>query len=275
MRKDILENKELILALIAKNASKQTICNALNCKHTTLDSYLKKMGIEYKGNMSGKGYPKPAQYKKAEDYLYNGSGIQSHALKLKLIKEQIFKHECSRCKLSEWQDVPIPLELDHIDGEHTNNELNNLRLLCPNCHALTDTYRAKNKKTVRSKAEIEKIISEIPESEPPKIKKVKKPKVLKVPNVKTCKVCSVEFKEDTKTGEGKGKYFCSDECYRKSLVKFEITSEELKELIWKYPTTTVAKMLGVSDKAIENRCKKYNIDKPPRGYWAKQKHKAP
>lgn len=277
MRKDILENKELILALIEKNASKQTICNALNCKHTTLDSYLKKMGIEYKGNMSGKGLPKPERYKSVTGYLYNGSSIQSHALKLKLIKEKIFEHECSRCKLSEWQGVPIPLELDHIDGEHHNNELENLRLLCPNCHALTDTYRAKNKRTVRSKKEIEKIISDIPEHEEvPKVEpKVKKPRIRKVHEIKTCKICSSEFSHDTKTDTGKGKYFCSDECYRKSMVKFEVTPEELKELIWKYPTSTVASMYGVSDKAIEKRCKKYNIDKPPRGYWMKKNNKAP
>lgn len=40
---------------------------------------------------------------------------------------------------------PIPLELDHIDGNHQNNALQNLRLLCPNCHALTPTFRDKNK----------------------------------------------------------------------------------------------------------------------------------
>lgn len=39
----------------------------------------------------------------------------------------------------------IALELDHIDGDNTNNEINNLRFLCPNCHALTSTYRGKNK----------------------------------------------------------------------------------------------------------------------------------
>lgn len=277
MRKDILENKELILSLIAKNTPKQTICNALSCKHSTLNSYLKKMGIEYKGNMSRKGMSKPEKYKSVHDYLYKGSTIQSHKLKIKLIKEKIFEHECSRCKLTEWQDVQIPLELDHIDGDHHNNELKNLRLLCPNCHALTDTYRAKNKRTVRNKKEIEKIISDIPEheevsnAEP----KVKKPRVRKVHNIKKCKMCSDEFSHDVKTDTGKGKYFCSDECYRKSLVKFDISPDKLKELIWTYPTSTIASMYGVSDKAIEKRCKKFNIEKPPRGYWTKQKHKAP
>jgi len=46
--------------------------------------------------------------------------------------------------LSEWQSRPIPLELDPIDGDPRNNRLGNLRLLCPNCHAFTPTYRGRN-----------------------------------------------------------------------------------------------------------------------------------
>jgi hypothetical protein len=46
--------------------------------------------------------------------------------------------------------------------------------------------------------------------------------------------------------------------------------EILQDLIWKYPTTKIAKMYSVSDKAVEKWCKKYNLSKPPRGYWAKQ-----
>lgn len=53
---------------------------------------------------------------------------------------------CYECKLTEWCGKNIPLELDHIDGSHNNNSLDNLRLLCPNCHAQTETYRGKNKK---------------------------------------------------------------------------------------------------------------------------------
>ena len=49
-----------------------------------------------------------------------------------------------------WQNGIISLELDHKDGDNTNNELSNLRYLCPNCHALTDTYRGRNKKKVSS-----------------------------------------------------------------------------------------------------------------------------
>jgi hypothetical protein len=82
-----------------------------------------------------------------EDYLSNAYPIQSGRLRRRLINEGVLALRCSGCKLETWMDQPIPLELHHIDGNHENNELTNLRLLCPNCHALTPTYRGKNKRS--------------------------------------------------------------------------------------------------------------------------------
>ncbi|QCW18564.1 HNH homing endonuclease [Salmonella phage SE_PL] len=270
MRKDILQQKELILQLIEKKAPKNEICRILNCKTTTLDSYLKKMNIEYSGNKSRKGLQKTENYKNVEAYLFNGSSIQSHKLKLKLIRENIFEHKCHKCGLCEWEGVKIPLELDHIDGQHFNNELSNLRLLCPNCHALTDTYRSKNRRTVRTKKEIESLAEEVftrfaDDIENNSIGKESKENKLKITNI--CKTCNKSYE---KCGNMKGKYFCSDECYRKSLQKFDITPEELSKLVWEMPTTKIAEIYNVSDVAISKRCKKYGIKKPPRGYWMKK-----
>jgi len=60
-----------------------------------------------------------------------------------LIRER--GHSCAVCKLGEWVGQPIPLELDHIDGNPDNNSEGNLRLICPNCHALTPTYKGRNR----------------------------------------------------------------------------------------------------------------------------------
>ena len=55
-------------------------------------------------------------------------------------------HQCEECQYSRWtKDRLIPLEVDHVDGNHTNNTEENLKLLCPNCHALTPTFKARNK----------------------------------------------------------------------------------------------------------------------------------
>lgn len=80
-----------------------------------------------------------------ENYLSNEKPIQSFRLKNKLLKNQVFNRQCFSCSGVTWMNHPIPLELDHIDGNHKNNVISNLRLLCPNCHALTETYRGKNK----------------------------------------------------------------------------------------------------------------------------------
>ena len=81
-----------------------------------------------------------------EEYLKENSVVQSFRLKNRLLLEGLKEHKCECCGITEWNGKPAPLELDHINGNHHDNRLENLRILCPNCHAQTDTYRGKNKK---------------------------------------------------------------------------------------------------------------------------------
>lgn len=97
-------------------------------------------------NHTGRTFPKRRQH--ISEYLVN-KPTQSHSLRKYLIDAGVFTHICSSCKLSEWLSEPIPLELDHIDGCHSNNVLSNLRLLCPNCHAKTPTYRRGKKSLLK------------------------------------------------------------------------------------------------------------------------------
>lgn len=106
-------------------------------KHFTIDT------SHFTGQAWNKG--KSISKRKLKDYTNNKYSISSHKLRLRLIKEGVFCHKCQGCSRKTWKGNPIPLELDHIDGDNKNNRLNNLRLLCPNCHALTPTYRGKNK----------------------------------------------------------------------------------------------------------------------------------
>ncbi len=145
MRVDILEKKELILKLIEDNLPKAEISRILKCKEVTLNTYLKKMEIEYLGNKGGKGYKTSNNKKSAMFYIQNNKRISSHKLKNKLIDDKIKEHKCEDCGLNEWLGSRIPIELHHIDGDRYNNKLENLKILCPNCHAKTENYSGRNK----------------------------------------------------------------------------------------------------------------------------------
>ena len=144
MRNDILERKQEILQWISENQPKAYMCRELKCKPETLNSYLKKMNIDYEGNQSGKGFTKQKSKWTLEEYLQNSADIQTNKVRTKLLEEGIKEHRCECCGLTEWLGEPIPLELHHIDGNRTNNVLENYQLLCPNWHAFTDSYRGKN-----------------------------------------------------------------------------------------------------------------------------------
>ena len=119
------------------------MCRELKCKPDTLNSYLKQMGIEYAGNMGGKGIKTDPKYKTAEEYIQS-SCVKSHILKQKLIRDRIKENKCEICGYSEWLGQPIPLELHHKDGNHYNNNLDNLQVICPNCHALQPNNSGRN-----------------------------------------------------------------------------------------------------------------------------------
>lgn len=85
--------------------------------------------------------------KSLDKILVKNSTYQSFKLKKRLFAVGLKKPCCELCgwaKKSE--DGRVPLELDHVNGEHSDNRIDNLRILCPNCHSLQSTHRGKNKK---------------------------------------------------------------------------------------------------------------------------------
>jgi len=84
--------------------------------------------------------------KEIDDYLNNKIKIKPNILKKYLFELELKEKKCESCNNDIWLGKLIPLELHHIDGDNLNNNLTNLEILCPNCHALTDNYRRKKTK---------------------------------------------------------------------------------------------------------------------------------
>ena len=151
-----------------------------------------------------------------------------------------WENKCDKCLITSWLGEHIRFQVDHINGDHTDNRLENLRFLCPNCHSQTKTFGSKNRKGLQ------------------KHKKVKQIK----PN-KSCQ-CGKPIKKDSNQCE---------ECYHITRRKVERpTKESLNKLMWECPATEISKRFNVSDTTISKWCKFYGILKPARGYWTKIKH---
>ena len=157
-------------------------------------------------------------YKKdISEILTENSNRTSSYIRQRLIKEGIKESKCECCGRSEWLGIPIPLELHHINEVHTDNRLENLLILCPNCHAMTDSHcnieqldtLIKNQKELAPKIQESLLIAKKQKEEELNEKKIRKEKLkqLKKDNekanketvsketkkLKICPICGEDF----------------------------------------------------------------------------------
>ena len=88
-----------------------------------------------------------------EEYIKSNC-VKSSILKEKLIKENYKENKCEKCGLSEWFGIKLVLELHHEDGNHYNNSIDNLKILCPNCHSIQESHK-KSRQIYGGLAELE------------------------------------------------------------------------------------------------------------------------
>ncbi len=177
-----------------------------------------------------------------EEFFINGKRRSSSSILKRLVENGYKEYKCENpeCGISKWCGKGITLQVHHINGNHNDNRLENLQILCPNCHTQTDNYGSKNKKhniykPIKSFMENEEILRQIKKKE-----------------VRHCKRCGKEIKGSHS--------FCSHECYSLYNRKFEVDAEQLiKDFEDIGSFAGIGKKYGVSDNAIRKRCKKLGI----------------
>jgi len=167
---------------------------------------------------------------------------------------------CNHCLTTTWQAQPVPLQINHIDGDRSNNLRGNLELICPNCHALTDTYCGKNAKNIRRITDQQildayaEVTRERGSASANAILTRLKGKTSKPQRERITQLC---------TNAGLPLVTYVPRFHNKTKIKWP-SDQALKTLLEAHPRTKVASMLGVSDTAVKKRCSSRNIALEPK-----------
>ena len=148
---------ERLLEAIEKTDSAVQASKHLGLMYTTFIRRCKEHGV-YAPNQGGRGTakPRPRQRISIEDILSGKRMMSSAAIKKKLLAAGLKKEECEECGLGPiWNGRRLVLQLDHKDGDRTNNAFENLRMICPNCHTQTHTF---SKGKLRTNASVVKLV---------------------------------------------------------------------------------------------------------------------
>lgn len=158
-----LEYEQIVCDAVSKATSINDACKLLGKRGTTTNySFIKKIIAKYNldtSHFSDSHAPKKnsnfKKYSFEEVYCENSLMQNTNSLRKRLFRDGLKEPKCECCGNSEWMGKEIPLQVHHINGNNRDNRLENLQILCPNCHAFTDTYcgKSKNKKPKKERAD--------------------------------------------------------------------------------------------------------------------------
>lgn len=138
--------KEEFIKICNESLSMSEAMRKTNLHRVTFTKYAKLLNC-FKPNQGLKGETKITNNNKFKQEYWNKDlliEVSRACLKKNIFKLKLIPIECNKCHLKEWNNLTIPLELNHINGNGHENKKSNIELLCPNCHAQTETYRGKN-----------------------------------------------------------------------------------------------------------------------------------
>lgn len=236
--------KEHITEVVKNNDKWIDIMKAfgyISCAHVEhIQTKLTILGIDF--NHVDQDYEKPKNFHSTplSDILVAESTYTNMtSLRSRLKKELGWEHKCVMCNNTEWNKQPIPLQIDHINGNHFDNRIENLRFLCPNCHAQTDTYCGKNTQVCKDN----KLKNE-DRKNTPSVKEIKQKNI--------CVDCSKEVKSNSTR--------CKD-CDEKQRINrrkvVRPSYEQLKLELQQMSMVKVGKKYGVSDNCIRKWVRQY------------------
>jgi len=222
--KEILEKSNYIMP-VSQGAYNRQLKQRINEDHLSLEQFNinnEKFWKKFRTRLNC------SNKRDIKDYFCEHSTVGRGSVKKYIIEHNLIEYKCSKCGIgSIWNNKPITLHLDHINGVNNDNRLENLRFLCPNCHSQTKTYSGRNNNYSKKRI--------CPDCGRQKSFKSNK-----------CKHC---FQQQNK-----------NRIYAR---KFNPTKQELENILKTYNWNfcAVGRHYKVSDNAIRKRCKKLNIEK--------------
>lgn len=247
--------KELMESAIRDSYSIAEVCRKIGLKphgsnYKTIKSKIELYNLDishFTGQAwnKGKSYSKETARLSLDKILQEGVIYCSDTLKKRLIKQNLKKNECELCHIS---GEKVGLELHHINGDHYDNRIENLQILCPNCHSKTPNFRNRGGENTTEARRLE----------------------IKRNHMTICENCGKEFYSDR---IDKKRRFCCRECYNKFISKgnilggynisenkISLTKENIEEQMEKCSDiTSLGKLLGVSRTTARNYLEKYGL----------------